>query len=202
MTTFTTIPNSDIDQDSPVTVALMTALRDNPLAIAEGDTTADYGLRWTIDDGAGGRTNPIWQGGVDSSAATIEYDGFEAGYEYMFYFRRMLTTSGFAVSLYRDTDAAYCTNVTALTVGNEYFHGYVHVPSPMWSQIFHEVDCTRLGVLGGTFGQSNSLTTRGTLCAFSTSAQTCSKIRFVSSGVFSSASGSDLYMFKRSVIHP
>lgn len=34
------IPNSDIDQDSPVTVALMTALRDNPEAIADGDSGA------------------------------------------------------------------------------------------------------------------------------------------------------------------
>lgn len=37
MTTYTTIPNTDIDQDSPVTQPLMTALRDNPLAIAEAD---------------------------------------------------------------------------------------------------------------------------------------------------------------------
>ena len=36
MTTYVTIPNSDVDQDSPVTVALMTALRDNPTAITEG----------------------------------------------------------------------------------------------------------------------------------------------------------------------
>ena len=40
MTTYTTVPNSDIDQDSPVTVALTTALRDNPLAIQEGDASA------------------------------------------------------------------------------------------------------------------------------------------------------------------
>jgi len=40
MTTFTAIPNSDIDPDSPITTALMTLLRDNPLAIQEGDATA------------------------------------------------------------------------------------------------------------------------------------------------------------------
>jgi hypothetical protein len=37
---WTTIPNSDIDQDSPITQTLMTALRDNPIAIANGDTGA------------------------------------------------------------------------------------------------------------------------------------------------------------------
>ena len=40
MTTYVAIPNGDIDQDSPVTQPLMTALRDNPIAIAEGDDPA------------------------------------------------------------------------------------------------------------------------------------------------------------------
>lgn len=38
MTAYVTIPNTDVDQDSPVTVALMTALRDNPTAITEGSS--------------------------------------------------------------------------------------------------------------------------------------------------------------------
>ena len=40
MTTYTAIPNGDIDQDSPVTQELLTALRDNSIAIAEGATGA------------------------------------------------------------------------------------------------------------------------------------------------------------------
>lgn len=40
MTTYTTIPDADIDQDSPVTQPLMSALRDNPIAIGEGDPTS------------------------------------------------------------------------------------------------------------------------------------------------------------------
>ena len=40
MTTYTTITNGEIDQDSPVTQPLMTALRDNPTAIAEGASGA------------------------------------------------------------------------------------------------------------------------------------------------------------------
>lgn len=36
MTTYTTITNAEIDQDSPITQPLMTALRDNPVAITEG----------------------------------------------------------------------------------------------------------------------------------------------------------------------
>jgi len=40
MTTYVAIPNGDIDQDSPVTQPLLTALRDNLLATIEGDATA------------------------------------------------------------------------------------------------------------------------------------------------------------------
>lgn len=36
MTTYVAIPNGDIDQDSPGTQPLFTALRDNPIAITEG----------------------------------------------------------------------------------------------------------------------------------------------------------------------
>lgn len=40
MTTYTDITNGQVDVDSPITSSLMTALRNNPLAIAERDTTA------------------------------------------------------------------------------------------------------------------------------------------------------------------
>ena len=40
MTTYTAIPNADVDVDSPLSTALITALRDNVLAIQEGDATA------------------------------------------------------------------------------------------------------------------------------------------------------------------
>ncbi len=40
MTSYVAIPNGDIDQDSPITQPLMTALRDNPIAITEGETGA------------------------------------------------------------------------------------------------------------------------------------------------------------------
>lgn len=40
MTTYTAIPNTDIDVDSPVTTDLMTKVRDNPIAISEGASGA------------------------------------------------------------------------------------------------------------------------------------------------------------------
>ena len=48
MTTYVNIPDSDVDQDSPVTVALMSALRDNPSMVElatttiSNDTQADF----------------------------------------------------------------------------------------------------------------------------------------------------------------
>ena len=40
MTSYTTIPDTDIDADSPLTVSLLTLIRDNPIAITEGATGA------------------------------------------------------------------------------------------------------------------------------------------------------------------
>lgn len=40
MTTYTAIPNTQIEPEAPVTSELMTLLRDNPLSIAEDDSTA------------------------------------------------------------------------------------------------------------------------------------------------------------------
>jgi hypothetical protein len=48
MTSYTAIPNGDIDQDSPITQPLMTALRDNPIAIAEGDASVPASLFPTV----------------------------------------------------------------------------------------------------------------------------------------------------------
>ena len=40
MTTYSAITNGQVDQDSPITQPLMTALRDNPIAITEGASGA------------------------------------------------------------------------------------------------------------------------------------------------------------------
>lgn len=56
MTDYTTIPDGDIDQDSPVTQPLLSALRDNPLAIAEGATGAPRINPLSLGDLAAGDT--------------------------------------------------------------------------------------------------------------------------------------------------
>jgi len=49
MTTYVAIPNGDIDQDSPLTQPLITALRDNPLAVIEGASGAPRIVGMALD---------------------------------------------------------------------------------------------------------------------------------------------------------
>ena len=50
MTTYTAIPNGDIDQDSPLTQPLLTLVRDNPIAISEGATGAPRNQGISLDN--------------------------------------------------------------------------------------------------------------------------------------------------------
>ena len=52
MATFTTIPDTDLDANSPITEPMMLALRDNPVAIASGDATAPKIQTAAIQDSA------------------------------------------------------------------------------------------------------------------------------------------------------
>jgi hypothetical protein len=83
MPTYSTIADGSIDQDSPITQSLMTALRDNPLAIQTGDGTApnivSRALGLSIVTGSathtGGNTSTIctMNTGVDANLADSNY---------------------------------------------------------------------------------------------------------------------------------
>lgn len=70
MTTYTSIPNADIDTDSPITTTLMTLMRDNPIAVTEGATGAPRVqrsafdskvlLKWLYDFGDGSDGAQAW----------------------------------------------------------------------------------------------------------------------------------------------
>lgn len=87
MTDYTSIANSQIDPKAPVTSELMTALRDNPIAIAEGaagapkvaeswqalETTSSDGLIVTdVDNGEGARIHVDGSGNA-GSGQTINF---------------------------------------------------------------------------------------------------------------------------------
>jgi hypothetical protein len=85
MTTYTAIPNGDIDQDSPITQPLMTALRDNLLAVQEGDPTAPKLV---------GMTREISQTVVSGSPATVDFFFDETLYDEITLSIGNLKTSG------------------------------------------------------------------------------------------------------------
>ena len=120
MTTYTAIPNADIDQDSPLTQTLLTLNRDNPIAMAEGSDNAPVvAAGWhpydqvEMGDGADGL---IYDFSVDGGTANVEAGTFDDGYEYRMYLDGLEHASGSSVSLivalYRATDAAWSGNIT------------------------------------------------------------------------------------------
>jgi hypothetical protein len=70
MTAFTTIIETDIDPRSPITSALLVALRDNPLAISDGGATAPRIQAAALDQGSG--VQAVTAATVRDQAATDE----------------------------------------------------------------------------------------------------------------------------------
>ena len=78
MTTYTAIPNADIDQDSPVTQPLMTALRDNPIAITEGATGAPRIVAAAIEGGASSTDGQVYYSEGDGTGLWGNAENIEA----------------------------------------------------------------------------------------------------------------------------
>ncbi|MEQ3625994.1 MAG: hypothetical protein ABNH26_08805 [Celeribacter sp.] len=137
MTTYTPITDGAIDQDSPITVGLMTALRDNPIAIAEGAPGAPlingaiaaagaagavgtYSLlRRTSSKGEGsGETlgDEVSGSGLAYSGINGPYDGTSGTYSVAY------MTEGFAAPAgrWRCMGDARTPNVSGATVGSNY----------------------------------------------------------------------------------
>lgn len=116
---WTTIPNTDVDPDSPVTTSLMTALRDNPQAIAEGAASAprvvEAGLAAAVQgklvtngnthDHNGGDGNPIAQGAL-KTALQQTYVFVNSGTPYTITYTggTWNLLGGFAVSNFNNTN--------------------------------------------------------------------------------------------------
>lgn len=75
MTAYSAIADSDIDPESPITTGLMTKLRDNPIAIAEGSSGAP-----TVDNAIGANW-PAIATATASGSATIEFSGLDGSYD-------------------------------------------------------------------------------------------------------------------------
>jgi hypothetical protein len=143
MTTYTTITNGQVDLDSPVTQTLMTALRDNPLAIAEQTSGAPpVGGVWHFynETTFGAGDGVIWDFATDGVVASVETPTFTTGYEYRIIGTGVDHNDGgtqtIQCALFQATSASYTTgeNVTAGFGGSSNASGFadfdVLIPYP------------------------------------------------------------------------
>lgn len=108
------ISTSETDANSPITTQLMSALRDNLEAVAQGladSITNQTGWHFYDEINVGDGTTAIAD--FDSgSAASVESAAFVDGYEYGFFFDRVSgNNNNWTIDLefYRESDASYAT---------------------------------------------------------------------------------------------
>lgn len=151
MTTYTNVTNALVAVGAKPFATTMQALRDNPIAIAEGDSTAPiqtagwHPYNKTMNNGS--ETGRIWSTAVDGAQAVITTPDFVDGWDYAFLFDRVAHSSGGAANLrfnlYRETGAAYAG------VAN-----HVSVPTGQWVTGFFEAVGFRL-IRGAHYVWSN-----------------------------------------------
>lgn len=123
MTSYVAIPDNNIDQDSPITQPLMTALRDNPISIAEGANGAPYmQTAWHPYNGllvGDGNTGRIYNEPTDGAVTNITTPDFETGYDYQIVLASIdsgLGSFGFRFSVFCEAGAAWAIWVEATQV--------------------------------------------------------------------------------------
>lgn len=205
MTVYTGTPDTAIDQDSALTQPVMFALRDDPLAIAEGDASAppmaSAWLNYTGTGTAAQTLTAIYDFSVHGTVATITSPDFADGWEYLFWFDEVTTSGGatddLRIEAYRATSAAYAGASTILTdATNSIVRGYLAVHAPRSVRNFHRLEA---GVTDGTAANSNTLVPASTETSVGlivhATAQKLLNIRF--SWTVGSFNGGKIYMMKR-----
>jgi hypothetical protein len=115
MTTYNAIAATRTDPNAPIDSALMKDLAGNPLAIAEGDSTAPVNQAFwhpynkvTVGDANDGK---IYDFAVNGLVASIETPVFDAGYDYRLRWNSIRHNNGavadFRLELRRQTSATY-----------------------------------------------------------------------------------------------
>lgn len=137
MTTYTTISGALVAVGAKPFATTVQALRDNPLAIAEGTTGAPVVAAGWVPYGkvtAGdANTGLIYSFAVSGAVATVTSPDFVDGWEYAFLLDRISvnnSANSIRVNFYRETAAAYAgtMNITGATVATTY-SGFIIVNS-------------------------------------------------------------------------
>lgn len=200
MTTYTTITNSQVDTDSPIDQALMTALRDNPLAIVEGSANAPVN-QWAwhpynmtdVDDGNDGE---FYNHSTDGTVATVETPAFADGYEYKVIFEDVSNSSAgnntLYVDIYHSTNAAYSSPGTITTTfpGSESMSGEFRMLGARLDRKVHVLEYAAHHTSTGT-----NAGVAGTLGTHTATAQKVGKLRFRFTG--SNIDAGTMYLMRR-----
>lgn len=193
MTTYTAIPNGDIDQDSPLTQPLLTALRDNPVAITEGAAGAPHAFSaWRPFDSLAvgdGNTGLIYSYAVSGAVATVTTPDWDDGFEYQAIFEGFLplTNETLQVKFWLATTGAYSSAIN-LIIGTASVSGFLNFYRPRIA-IQHHVFEYALGAGGGSNFAAPLLA--------ASPAQKILKAQFHFSA--SNISGGSLYLYRRRV---
>lgn len=163
MTTYngTAVADTTIAFQKGITLQQGRALRDNPIAIAEGSVGAPYtAAGWhpydgvTIGDGADG---VIYDFAVDGAVNSVTSPNFVDGYEYQIHLEGLTVNGGgtptLGVQWYAQTSAVYSTLYTIVTwpSGTTPLYGMIYAVKPrMVSKLF------RYEGVGGTISSLNS----------------------------------------------
>lgn len=136
MTAYTTITNGQIDADSPIDEALMTALRDNPIAITEGSSGApkiqaaaleqaggsEAVTRATIREGAVGQTE-IGASAVGQGEVKLANQQSSAAVASVAYANIAFTGAGYTIGWGIGDSSANRFNVVSYASGGVYVNG-------------------------------------------------------------------------------
>lgn len=114
MATWTNLPDSVISHEKPITLQQGRALRDNPLAMAEGAAGAPYLRHWRPYDSIAvgdGHTGLIYDAAVHGVVASVTSPDFESGWDYRFQFDGVACDdsfeAGLVIELYGASAAAW-----------------------------------------------------------------------------------------------
>jgi hypothetical protein len=166
MTTYTAISNTLVAVGAKPFASTIQALRDNPIAIAEGAPGAPVNqAAWhpfnmtAVGDGA---TGVIWSFPVDGAVLTITSPDFIDGYEYAFRFDqvRCSTSAGasFIVDFFREIGSAYSggQNILSISLTNS-FSGSAEFIEARTLKRFHHANVLATLDGGNTTGVGFSL---------------------------------------------
>lgn len=185
---WTTLASGVLLPGEPLTSAKALAFYENPAAMAAGEADAPViAAGWhpyNLTEVGGTETGVIYDFSVDGSVADRESPDFEDGYEYAFLFGGISSSGSpteLRMSLYRDTDAAYFTDVaimSSMSVTTEEVYGIIGVEYPRNNKRVHAARWLQTGYVFRT--DSGTITvTGGDDAVFSdTTSQTTSKARF------------------------